>query len=181
MKNHLQKLGQTKALEVLKVRLHDVAKCTDCGAIDVWVSCHNWDKISEEAICAECLYKDLRDNEHRGGHSSEWIFEDACRVPNEKSNAYKITMKAYYERIRRGYEPRNAYQQKVIDAASAISSNLSKIYEAINDHANTTQDANYLGHSEWFCNNYPFNGDLFEFISEVDAWVDSMENNGGTK
>jgi hypothetical protein len=181
MKNNLQELGRAKALEVLKHRLHTVAKCNDCGAQDVWITSHNWEPVIEEGLCSECLYRDLLDNELRGGHSSEWIFEGACRVPDEKSITYKVTMRAYFDRIRRGVEPRNAHKQAIIDAAISISSNLSKIYEAIDDYTENNQGAKFLGHSEWFTNNYPFNGDLFEFISEVDAWVESMENNGETK
>lgn len=32
-----------------------------------------------------------------------------------------------------------------------------------------------IGSSEWFCNGYPFGMDLFEFLAEVQAYIEKLE------
>jgi hypothetical protein len=178
MKKQLQELGRQKALEVMKHRLLSVGRCPECNGKDLWLSRHSWDDESE-ALCSMCLSRDLQDSEHSGGHSSEWIFQDACRMPNEKSRTYRITMHAYFSRIERGYEPRNRHKETIVNAAFSIAKELTKIYEAV--EAYSPNMSTYLGHDEWLCRKYPFTGDLFEFIAEVNAWAEDMNENGDTK
>ncbi len=59
-------------------------------------------------------------------------------------------------------------REQVTQLAKGIYSDLVRMYEAVGEE----------GQADWFCKNYPFHMDLFEFIAEVGAWCESLE--GGT-
>ena len=56
-------------------------------------------------------------------------------------------------------------REQVTQLAKGIYSSLVHIYETVGEK----------GQDEWFCKDYPFGMDLFEFLAEVQAWCESLE------
>lgn len=92
MKQWAEQLGKAQALMVLSVNASGDGTCESCGATcEVFYS-----GTGDE--CGKCFRESLEYWEHRGGFSSEAIFDGvgACRMPDESSRLYKVVMGSYF-------------------------------------------------------------------------------------
>lgn len=57
-------------------------------------------------------------------------------------------------------------KQAIINEYKKVYSSLVKVYDLAEGD---------IGASEWFCDGYPFGMDLFEFLAEVQAYIEKLE------
>jgi hypothetical protein len=49
--------------------------------------------------CIVCLTATVAEDEAKGGHLSEWMWEDACRVPQRSSRLYREAMRGFFRAL----------------------------------------------------------------------------------
>lgn len=92
MKTWAEQLGKAQALLVMTANSSGEGTCENCGATCEVFYCGTGNE------CGKCFRESIEYWEHRGGFSSEAIFDSvgACRIPDENSRLYKVVMGAYY-------------------------------------------------------------------------------------
>jgi hypothetical protein len=90
MRELLEQLGHAKALETLSACEYTHGVCEECECrASLW-------NLGGFLLCRSCLASSVEYWERRGGFSSEFVFEGACRMPAESSRAYRVAMGSYF-------------------------------------------------------------------------------------
>jgi hypothetical protein len=90
MKQLLEQLGRAKAWAFLAECEDSWGVCEEC----VYES-SRWN-LGGFLLCRSCLASSVEYWERRGGFSSEFVFENACRMPAESSRVYRVAMGSYF-------------------------------------------------------------------------------------
>jgi hypothetical protein len=90
VKQLLEKLGRAKAWAFLAECQDSYGVCEECACQEpLW-------NLGGFLLCRSCLASSVEYWECRGGFSSEFVFEGACRMPAESSRAYRVAMGSYF-------------------------------------------------------------------------------------
>ena len=66
---------------------------------------------------------------------------------------------------------------EVISEARKVEKALGRIFDLVTYESNPDNDRIDLGCGDWFCKEYPFGQDLFEFLGALNTWISDLEEN----